>query len=86
MTELWIHAGELVDENNEFIISNFEGDSSTVFNIYFKDVHEYLDNCNLNVPPILEYLIHFLNNCDWKVFVASKISNDDITSCEVPRG
>jgi hypothetical protein len=86
MTELWIHAGELVDENNEFIISNYEGDSSTVFSIFFKDIHEYLDNCNLNVPPILEYLIHFLNNCDWKVFVALKISNDDINTYEVPRG
>lgn len=86
MTELWIYAGELVDEFNEFIISNYEGDSSIVFNIFFKDIHEFLENLNLNVPPILEYLIHFLNNCDWKVFVASKINNDDITSFEVPRG
>lgn len=86
MTELWIHAGQLVDENNEFIISNYEGDNSTVFNIFFKDVNEYLNDCNLNVPPIIEYLIHFLNNCDWKVFVSSQISNDAIALCEIPRG
>lgn len=86
MTELWIHAGQLVDENNEFILSNYEGNSSTVFNVYFKDVNEYLNDCNLNVPPIIEYLIHVLKNCDWKVFVASQISNDFIALCEVPRG
>uniref|UniRef100_A0A2S2NLL2 Gamma tubulin complex component protein N-terminal domain-containing protein n=1 Tax=Schizaphis graminum TaxID=13262 RepID=A0A2S2NLL2_SCHGA len=86
MTELWIHAGQLVDENNEFIINNYEGDSSIAFNILFKDLHGYLKDCNLCVPPILEYLIHFLNNCDWKVFVASEISNDAIALCEVPRG
>ncbi|XP_060850963.1 uncharacterized protein LOC132929551 isoform X1 [Rhopalosiphum padi] len=86
MTELWIHAGQLVDENNEFIINNYEGDSSIAFNILFKDIHGYLKDCNLCVPPILEYLIHFLNNCDWKVFVASEISNDAIALCEVPRG
>ncbi|XP_022182508.1 uncharacterized protein LOC111042242 isoform X1 [Myzus persicae] len=86
MTELWIHAGQLIDQNNEFIIYNYEGDSSIPFNIFFNDVHGYLKDCNLNVPPILEYLIHFLNNCDWKVFVASAISNDAIALCEVPRG
>lgn len=86
MTELWIHAGQLVDENNEFIISNYEGDNSIAFNIYLKNIHEYLEDCNLNVPPILEHLIYFLNNCDWKVFVASQISNDTITICKVPRG
>ncbi|XP_025195243.1 uncharacterized protein LOC112594591 isoform X2 [Melanaphis sacchari] len=86
MTELWIHAGQLVDEHNEFIIYNYEGDSSIAFNIFFKDIHEYLKDCNLSVPPILEYLIHFLNNCDWKVFVASEMSNDAIVLCEVPRG
>ncbi|CAH1722627.1 uncharacterized protein LOC114130709 [Aphis gossypii] len=86
MTELWIHAGQLVDENNEFIIHNYEGDSSIAFNIFFKDIHKYLKDCNLCVPQILEYLIHFLNNCDWKVFVASEMSNDAIALCEVPRG
>lgn len=86
MTEFWIHAGLLVDENSEFIISNYEGDCSTDFNIYFKDVQAYLKDCNLNVPPILEHIIYFLNNCDWKVFVASQMSKDDIPLCEVPRG
>lgn len=87
MTELWIRAGQLVDENNEFIISNYEGDNScTLFNVFFKDIHEYLKDCNLNVPPILEYLMYFLKNCDWKVFVASQINDDDIALCEVPRG
>jgi len=86
MTELWIHAGQLVDENNEFIIYNYEGDSSIAFNIFFHDAHEYLKDCNLNVPPILECLLHFLNNCDWKVFVASEMNNDAIALCEVPRG
>lgn len=86
MTELWIHAGQLVDQNNEFIIYNYEGDSSIPFNIFFNDVHEYLKDCNLSVPPIIEYLIHFLNHCDWKVFVASEMSNDAIALCEVPRG
>ncbi|XP_015364270.1 PREDICTED: uncharacterized protein LOC107162071 [Diuraphis noxia] len=86
MTELWIHAGQLVDQNNEFIIYNYEGDSSIPFNIFFNDVHEYLKNYNISVPPILEYLIHFLNNCDWKVFVASEMSNDTFALCEVPRG
>lgn len=86
MTELWINSGQLVDEYNEFIIlSNCVGDS-TVFNIVFNDIHAYLKDCNLNVPPILEYIIHFLNNCDWKVFVASQISNDALDLCEVPRG
>jgi len=86
MTELWIHAGQLVDQNNEFIINNYEGDSSIPFNIFFNDIHEYLKDCNLSVPPILEYIIHFLNHCDWKVFVASEMSNDAIALCEVPRG
>lgn len=86
MTELWIYSGQLVDEYNEFIISNYEGDTSTVFNIFFKNVHEYLKYCNLNMPPILEYIIHYLKNCDWKVFVASQISNDTLDLCEVPRG
>lgn len=86
MAELWIHGAQLVDENNEFIITSYEGDSSTLFNVYFRDIYEYLDVCNLNVPPILEYLKHFLNNCDWKVFVASQISNTVFTLCEVPRG
>lgn len=85
MTEFWIHAGKLVDENKEFIISNYEGDSSTL-NVFFNDIHEYLNDCNLNVPPILECLMYFLKNCDWKVFVASQISNNDIALCEVPRG
>lgn len=83
---MWIHAGLLVDENKEFVISSYEGDDSTVFSIHFNDVSEYLKDCNLNIPPILEYLIHVLNNCDWKVFVASQISNDAIALCEVPRG
>lgn len=86
MTELWIHAGHLVDEFNEFIISHYEGDSITEFNIFFKDVREYLESLNLNVPPIIEHLIYFLNTCDWKVFVASQMSNDAITLCKVPRG
>lgn len=86
MTELWIHDGQLVDQNNEFIIYNYEGDSSIPFNIFFNDVHEYLNDCNISVPPILEYLIHFLNNCDWKVFVALEMSNDAFALREVPRG
>lgn len=86
MTELWIHGGQLIDENKEFIISNYEGDNSTIFYIFFNDIHGYLEDCNLNVPPILEYLIHALNNCDWKVFVASQMNCDDVNLCSVPRG
>lgn len=86
MTELWIHAGQLVDEYSEFVISHYEGDSSTIFCIDFKDIQGYLKSCDLIVPPILEYLMHFLNNCDWKVFVASQINNDAVDLCEVPRG
>lgn len=85
MTELWIHAGILVDENKEFVISSFI-DDSTILNIHFNDVYTFLNHCNLIVPPILEYLIHFLGNCDWKVFVASQMNNDIFTLCEVPRG
>lgn len=86
MTELWIHGGLLVDEYNEFIISGYEGDNSKVFNIFFKDVRVYLKSLNLNIPPILEYLLHILNNCDWKVFVASQVNNDGNGLFEVPRG
>lgn len=87
MTELWIHAGLIVDEHEEFIISSYEGDNNSIeFKVFFKGVYEYLESCNLNVPPIFEYLLHVLNNCDWKVFVASQINNDIIDLFEVPRG
>lgn len=86
MTELWIHGGLLVDEYSEFIISGYEGDNSKVFNIFFKDVRVYLESLNLNIPPILEYLLYILNTCDWKVFVASQVNNDGNGLFEVPRG
>lgn len=86
MTEFWIHAGLIVDEHQEFIISSYEGDNIVEFNVLFKGVHEYLESCNLNVPPILENLLHVLKNCDWKVFVASKINKDGNDLFEVPRG
>ncbi|XP_050422148.1 uncharacterized protein LOC126834339 [Adelges cooleyi] len=86
MTELWIHAGQLVDEHNEFVILKYEGDSCTEFNLYFKDIIGYLENCGLQLPPIIENLMYLLSKSDWKVFVASEISNDDKTLGDVPRG
>lgn len=86
MTELWIHAGLIFDEHKEFIISSYEGDNSIEFKVFFKGVHEYLESCNLNVPPIFDYLLHILDNCDWKVFAASQINNDSIDLFKVPRG
>ncbi|XP_050538872.1 uncharacterized protein LOC126904157 isoform X2 [Daktulosphaira vitifoliae] len=86
MTELWIHAGQLVDEHNEFLILNYEGDSCTEFNLYLRDVNDYLVNCGIVTPPIFNVLLNFLKSCDWKVFVASELSNNVETFTEVPRG
>lgn len=86
MAELWIYAGQLVDEYNEFLIINYEGDSFTQFNLHLRDVNQYLDDIHMTTPPIFEVLLSVLKICNWKVFVASELSNNFETFNEVPRG